>query len=60
MLTALLAAALAAPAAPPPAPAQKARSEADFVKARPAVGDTLPDLTVYDPAGNEVLRRLEA
>jgi hypothetical protein len=30
------------------------RNEADFAKEKPAVGDTIPELTVYDPAGKEV------
>ena len=34
--------------------AKKQRSEADFLKEKPAVGDTLPDLTVYSPDGKEV------
>jgi cytochrome oxidase Cu insertion factor (SCO1/SenC/PrrC family) len=29
-------------------------SEEDFAKQKPAVGDTLPDLTVYSPDGKEV------
>lgn len=39
-----------------PAPAQdpKGQREEDFVKAKPAVGDPLPDLTVYSPDGKEV------
>ena len=44
--------ALAGP--PPSATAQPKRSEADFVKEKPAVGDLLPDLTVYAPDGKEV------
>jgi cytochrome oxidase Cu insertion factor (SCO1/SenC/PrrC family) len=44
-----LALALAAPAA---AQGKKEREE-DFVKARPAVGDPLPDVTVYSPDGKE-------
>jgi cytochrome oxidase Cu insertion factor (SCO1/SenC/PrrC family) len=50
-LFALLAAAVPAAAlAQPP----KKKDEADFVKQKPAVGETIPDLTVYDPAGKEV------
>ena len=30
------------------------RSEAEFVTDHPAVGDSLPDLVVYDPNGQEV------
>jgi cytochrome oxidase Cu insertion factor (SCO1/SenC/PrrC family) len=30
------------------------KSEEDFVKEKPAVGDTLPDVTVYSPDGKEV------
>jgi cytochrome oxidase Cu insertion factor (SCO1/SenC/PrrC family) len=37
-----------------PALAQKGRNEEDFVKEKPAVGDPLPDLTVYAPDGKEV------
>ena len=33
---------------------QPKKSEEDFVKEKPAVGDTLPDLTVYSPDGKEV------
>jgi cytochrome oxidase Cu insertion factor (SCO1/SenC/PrrC family) len=32
----------------------KKKNEADFAKEKPAVGDTLPDLTVYSPDGKEV------
>jgi cytochrome oxidase Cu insertion factor (SCO1/SenC/PrrC family) len=32
----------------------KQKREEDFSKAQPAIGDPLPDLTVYDPAGKEV------
>jgi cytochrome oxidase Cu insertion factor (SCO1/SenC/PrrC family) len=42
---------------PPPAPAPAPRrmmSEEDFVKMKPTLGDTIPDLTVYDSAGKEV------
>jgi cytochrome oxidase Cu insertion factor (SCO1/SenC/PrrC family) len=41
-------------AAPAPLYAQKQRTEEDFVKERPRVGDVLPDLTVYDPEGKPV------
>ena len=47
----LLAAAAGAPAA---APAQGRRNEADFVKQKPAVGEVIPDVTVYDSAGREL------
>jgi cytochrome oxidase Cu insertion factor (SCO1/SenC/PrrC family) len=30
------------------------KNEADFVKEKPAVGESLPDLTVYSPDGKEV------
>ena len=30
------------------------KSDEDFVKEKPAVGDMLPDLTVYSPDGKEV------
>ena len=33
---------------------EKKKSEEDFVKEKPAVGDALPDLTVYSPDGKEV------
>jgi cytochrome oxidase Cu insertion factor (SCO1/SenC/PrrC family) len=33
---------------------QKEQREEDFLKAKPAVGDSLPDLTVYSPDGKEV------
>ena len=33
---------------------EKKRSEEDFVKEKPAVGDPLPDVTVYAPDGKEV------
>jgi len=33
---------------------QRRREEAAFVKERPAVGDVLPDVTVYDVNGREV------
>jgi cytochrome oxidase Cu insertion factor (SCO1/SenC/PrrC family) len=49
-LSALLLAALPAAALAQ----QPKKSEADFVKEKPAVGDTLPDLTVYSPDGKEV------
>jgi cytochrome oxidase Cu insertion factor (SCO1/SenC/PrrC family) len=37
---------------PPVAPNRP--SEADFVKAKPTIGEALPDLTVYSPSGKEV------
>ena len=46
---ALTAALAAAALAQPPK-----KNEADFVKEKPAVGDKLPDLTVYSPDGKEV------
>ena len=33
---------------------QPKKSEADFLKEKPAVGEALPDLTVYSPDGKEV------
>jgi cytochrome oxidase Cu insertion factor (SCO1/SenC/PrrC family) len=33
---------------------KKKASEEDFVKEKPAVGDPLPDLVVYDSGGKEV------
>jgi cytochrome oxidase Cu insertion factor (SCO1/SenC/PrrC family) len=33
---------------------EKKKNEEDFLKEKPAVGDTLPDLTVYSPDGKEV------
>lgn len=47
---ALFAAAL--PAAALAQPGKK--SEADFAKEKPAIGETLPDLTIYSPDGKEV------
>jgi cytochrome oxidase Cu insertion factor (SCO1/SenC/PrrC family) len=38
-----------------PSPAQRRKvSEEEFVHQAPAVGDTLPEVTVYDSRGNEV------
>ncbi|HVL12818.1 MAG TPA: hypothetical protein VM529_09640 [Gemmata sp.] len=36
------------------AQAEKKKNEEDFVKEKPAVGDTLPDVTVFSPDGKEV------
>jgi cytochrome oxidase Cu insertion factor (SCO1/SenC/PrrC family) len=33
--------------------AQQKKSEEDFVKEKPAIGDALPDVTVYSPDGKE-------
>lgn len=33
---------------------EKKRAEEDFFKEKPAVGDRVPDLTVYSPDGKEV------
>jgi hypothetical protein len=33
---------------------QGKKNEEDFVKEKPAIGDTIPDLTVYSPDGSEV------
>lgn len=32
----------------------KKQSEEEFAKAKPAIGDPLPELTVYSPDGKEV------
>ena len=48
---ALLAAALPTTALAQP---EKKKNEADFAKEKPAVGDALPDLTVYSSDGKEV------
>lgn len=40
-------------AAPPPLNRPADREEA-FLRSRPRIGDTLPDLTVYTPEGKEV------
>jgi cytochrome oxidase Cu insertion factor (SCO1/SenC/PrrC family) len=45
---------LALAAQPPSVTAQAKRSEKDFLEEKPAVGDPLPDLTVYAPDGKEV------
>jgi cytochrome oxidase Cu insertion factor (SCO1/SenC/PrrC family) len=37
-----------------PAQPQKKKSDEEFVKEKPAVGDKLPALTVYTPDGKEV------
>jgi cytochrome oxidase Cu insertion factor (SCO1/SenC/PrrC family) len=50
----LLTLTLLALAGPPAALAQKMKSDEDFVKAKPTLGDTIPELTVYDSAGKEV------
>jgi len=34
--------------------AQKEQREEDFLKGKPAIGDTIADLTVYSPDGKEV------
>ena len=47
---ALLLAALPATAFAQP----KQKNDEDFAKEKPAVGDTIPDLTVYSPDGKEV------
>jgi cytochrome oxidase Cu insertion factor (SCO1/SenC/PrrC family) len=44
--------ALAGPAAV--AQKEKGTSDEDFPLQKPAVGDTIPDLTVHDPSGKEV------
>ena len=47
-------AALPAGAAAQPPKKGKEKSEEAFVKEKPAVGDTIPELTVYSPDGKEV------
>lgn len=37
-----------------PATGQQKKNEEDFVKEKPAVGEKLPDVTVYAPDGKEV------
>ena len=49
----LLATALFAVAGLAPAQGRKMRSEEDWAKVKPAVGETIPDVTVYDPSGKE-------
>jgi cytochrome oxidase Cu insertion factor (SCO1/SenC/PrrC family) len=44
--------ALAVPSAP--SQPKREQKEEDFLKAKPAVGDVIPDLTVYSPDGKEV------
>jgi cytochrome oxidase Cu insertion factor (SCO1/SenC/PrrC family) len=39
---------------PATALAQQKKNEADFAREKPAVGDTIPELTVYSPDGKEV------
>jgi hypothetical protein len=34
--------------------AQQKKNEEDFIKEKPAIGDSLPDLTVYTPDGKEI------
>jgi cytochrome oxidase Cu insertion factor (SCO1/SenC/PrrC family) len=34
--------------------AQQKGNDEDFAKEKPAIGDTLPDVTVYSPDGKEV------
>ncbi len=36
-----------------PASAQREKKDEDFLKEKPVVGDMLPDVIVYDPAGKE-------
>jgi cytochrome oxidase Cu insertion factor (SCO1/SenC/PrrC family) len=58
MRTILLMTVLVALATPGSATAQRGgqrkMSEEEFAKAKPAVGDVIPDVTVYDSAGREV------
>jgi cytochrome oxidase Cu insertion factor (SCO1/SenC/PrrC family) len=46
--------ALIAALLPTTAHAQRMRSDEEFARDKPAIGDTIPDLTVYDPSGKEV------
>jgi cytochrome oxidase Cu insertion factor (SCO1/SenC/PrrC family) len=46
--------ALLVAALPAAALAQPKKDEEAFVKEKPAVGDVLPDVTVYSPEGKEV------
>ncbi len=39
---------------PAPARAQVRQTDEEFARAKPAVGDALPELVVYDPDGKEV------
>jgi cytochrome oxidase Cu insertion factor (SCO1/SenC/PrrC family) len=52
LLLLLAAAAFAALVPAPPRP--DGDPDADFVRARPTLGDALPNLTVYTPDGTEV------
>lgn len=36
------------------APGQGKKKEEDFLKEKPAIGDSLPDLIVYSPDGKQV------
>lgn len=47
-------AALFASAPTAPAQPEKKKNEDDFPREKPAVGDKLPDVTVYTPDGKEV------
>jgi cytochrome oxidase Cu insertion factor (SCO1/SenC/PrrC family) len=53
-ITGLAAASLSQPPAKDRPMKDRPVKDADFAKAKPAVGDTLPDLTVYSPDGKEV------
>ena len=33
---------------------ERKKSEAEFVRSRPAIGDAIPDVVVYDATGKEV------
>ena len=52
LMLAGLVVALAAAAAP--GQGKREHKEEAFLKGKPAIGDTLPDLTVYTPDGKEV------
>ena len=54
MRSILLTLSLLAVAGPPAALAKKTKTDEDFVKAKPTLGDTVPELTVYDSSGKEV------
>jgi hypothetical protein len=33
---------------------ERKKSEAEFVRSRPAIGDAIPDVVIYDSTGKEV------
>ena len=50
----LLASLVLALVGPPSASAQKMQTDKEFLESKPTLGDTIPELTVYDSAGKEV------